>query len=1658
MSSMIRIASARVAAFATLLFPALSLPIHGQAYGLAGRPDVDAYYDHTFPPEPPAIAASWSAVEAFPNLSFLNPVGLTAIPGTNRLIVWEREGRIWSFENDPATTTKTLVVDLSANTQGWDDSGMLGVALHPDFATNREMWIWYNWRGGQSGGTGDLGLVIGSANTRPPTATPTRNRLSRFILDENFATTQAGEYVVIDQKDTSVWHNGGGMFFHPESKFLHITNGDDTNTGLNTQRIDRSLFSCVIRIDTDMRGGAISHAPVLRPLNEVSPTWPRYFVPNANPFVGQPAALEEIFALGLRSPHRMSVDPVTGRIFIGDVGAESREEISVIEPNDPPGVNMQWSRIEGNTGDLTAPYIGTNKRPIIDYGHGDGVGSCVVGGYVYRGTEFPELVGKYIFGDNMSGMIWYLNENTVPATKVLLATLPDGPGPNSGNDYRGLGSFGLDGNSELYICRLSSTDGRIYKLQRGGPAPGTPLPATLSATGFFSDLTAMTPDQRLIPYNLNAPFWSDGAIKTRYASIPNGTEIGFTPTGQWNFPQGSVLVKHFELPASDVNPNLKRKLETRFIVAQQDGTVYGATYKWRADQSDADLLDGGLTENIPIATTPIGSFASQDIGSPALSGSTVRDGDAITITAGGTDIWGTSDQFHFAHQQRSGDFDVSVRLESVTQADLYTKTGLMVRDSLAANARHVMALVFPSNAARNNNDGGYEFQYRATTGGGATALYPPDPQPRVNYPDTWLRMKREGDVFIAFSSSNGFTWQEYARTTLVLPEQLYFGLAVTAHTASPVTVAKFHVDSRRQPWYYPSRQDCVRCHNPQAGGVLGPSTRQFNKEMLYPGGVTDNQIRAWNHVDLFEDGPVEADISALEKLVHHTDVTASLQDKARSYIDANCSYCHRPGGVQALWDGRFDTPFTDQGIYYGPVVNNLGNPNGRVVVPQSLQDSIMHLRVNRTGDGQMPPLARNMIDEAGVEMLAAWINSLQSETVQPPGLLVATALSHTEVDLAWSESSDNEAGFSIERSLDSINFSPLAIVGPGLTTYSDTTADPFSTNYYRVAAFGSFVYSTFSNVAAATTDIGPPAAEIRLTGNGRIISNNDIVPDISDGTDFGVAIPPSGEQVRTFTLENLGNATLQLNGSPRIQIIDPDGAGAFSVVAQPAASLPGPGGLSFQISFSPFNWGPKSATVVIASNDPDEASTSFAISGTAVVRDLAAWWRFDESSGGSVADSSGAGRSGSFTNPAPQWQPEGGVLGGALRFTGAAGQSMAVANHASLNMVDAVTISAWVYPVEWGGNRRVVQKGNGDNQYRLLAENGELVWEISNVGRIETTLPPAGAWFHLAASYDRLQMRVYVNGEEIASLPRTTPMATSGDPLYIGTKTPNSTAGDHFNGLLDEVRIYGRAVPAAEIAAMAGQTSRVSIAATDATAQKGTTNTGTFTVTRTGPTTLPLQVGLTVNYAAGQALPGVDYTLSPLPTSFAIGAGQASASLTVQPHDRALVTGPLNLQLSLGQAAAGYVPAGSTSAQVQILDSPLNQWKLAEFGNLAVAQGPFADDDADADHDGLAVLLEAALGGSPFASDIGLLPVEEIELVEGQLYLTSTYTRPKPAMVGLSFLHRSSLNLSDGWQDAALVSGYPIDNLDGTETVKIRSALPVGGEPRQFLRLEIGRE
>ncbi|HSY10218.1 MAG TPA: PQQ-dependent sugar dehydrogenase [Candidatus Dormibacteraeota bacterium] len=772
-----------LALLGSLIFSAGAKP-----YGLNSRPQVGAFLNGAMPETAPGISGNWSAVVAFTNLVFTNAVGLTHVPDSNLLCVWEREGRVWMFENNPGATKKVLAIDVSKQCQGWDDSGLLGVAFHPGFVTNRFVFVYYTWC--------KPGTVAGDANTRPPPMGDYHDRLSRLTLDAYGVAIPGSEKVFVDLTDQTVWHHGGGMFFHPINGFLYWTDGDNS-VGDNDQIINKSLYSGVFRIDVDCRGGNTSHPIPRQPLNGVTAN---YFIPNDNPFVGQSNVLEEFFCLGLRSPHRMTYDPPTGRIFIGDVGESSREEVDVIEPGES-GLNFQWNKIEGNQGDLTPPYIGINRRPILDYPHSDG--RAVIGGYVYRGREFAsDLGGKYIFGDNVYRTIWAMDETTTPVQKNLLCVMPKGDGPNSGSDYTGLSSFGTDANGEIYFCQMSSIGGHIFTLARGGPPPPThPMPKLLSQTGTFADLEKLKPANYLIPYSVNSPLWSDGAVKSRWTALPENSKIHFAPTGEWTFPAGTVFVKNFELPVDDTNPKILRRLETRLLVRDTNGAVYGASYKWRADNRDADLVTAGTNEEIQIKT---------------------------------------------------------------------------------------------------------------------------------------------------------FT------------------------------------GSRAQKWFYPGRQDCLTCHTPQSGGVLGVKTRQLNGDLKYPNGVTDNQLRAWNHIGLFDTTLGEKEIPHFDKLVSITNSSAPLEFRVRSYLDANCAQCHRPGGVEAFFDARFDTPLEKQGFINGPVENPLGISSAKVIVSGEISKSVLFHRVNLVGNLQMPPLAKNVVDQKADSAIAAWINSLpRTPSSLPPGWMHA---------------------------------------------------------------------------------------------------------------------------------------------------------------------------------------------------------------------------------------------------------------------------------------------------------------------------------------------------------------------------------------------------------------------------------------------------------------------------------------------------------------------------------------------------------------------------------------------------------------------------------------------------------------------------------------------
>ncbi len=192
---------------------------------------------------------------------------------------------------------------------------------------------------------------------------------------------------------------------------------------------------------------------------------------------------------------------------------------------------------------------------------------------------------------------------------------------------------------------------------------------------------------------------------------------------------------------------------------------------------------------------PLNKLRQTDLGNPVITGSAKILKDGIQIVAGGADIWGVSDQFHFSWIEKTGDFDLAARVESLTATHMYTKAGLMVREELTDNSRHIFFQLFPDNKPRNKNNGGFEFQYRAAKGGEMKAIYPAKadalPEFPVSFPNSWIRLKRTGNACTGFCSQDGKTWKAYTTYSLDLPKKIFLGVAVTSHNPKESATAVF---------------------------------------------------------------------------------------------------------------------------------------------------------------------------------------------------------------------------------------------------------------------------------------------------------------------------------------------------------------------------------------------------------------------------------------------------------------------------------------------------------------------------------------------------------------------------------------------------------------------------------------------------------------------------------------------------------------------------------------------------------------------------------------------------------------------------------------------------------------------------------------------------
>jgi uncharacterized repeat protein (TIGR03806 family) len=778
-------------------FPTTAVSIRPYSEGLAGfggAKPIAPFANGTLPTLS-IVPTSVDTVGAFPNLQWESPIIAEPWPAsTTDVMIAEMDGRIFRLPDEdtaqPADRVTVLDIQDRVWYMNWDSGisshkhgGILGAAFHPQFGegANKDfLYVYYLQM------PGDNPDAVVDANN------PYYSRLSRFTWDPiNSIFDPASELIMIQQFDTAKGHDGGGLVFGGDG-FLYLSLGDEgtesDDATPHTQKLDDRVRSGVWRMDVDMLGGSISHAIVNQPAGSPQTFTQGYFIPNTNPWVGVPGALEEYYAVGLREPHRMSYDPVGNRFWIGDVGAGSWEEVDVL---DEPGLNFQWNYKEGNGEgfrETPSPLIGTERGPLYQYNHS--LGNCIIGGAVYRGTAIPELVGKYLFGDNGSQLYYALEYD--PVTKTALSVTQIGQG-RAGTIWNGISSFGTDSKGEMFLLQMGAgapNGGKISRIKRAGTFTGETweYPPLLSATGLFTNLATLTPAPGMIPFEVNMPLWSSGLSKKRWVMIPNdgvpntnAERIAYSENHAWQFPVGTVFVKHFARPDNDA------PVETRIFVHGNDGWG-GVTYKWRAGENEADLVEDGLTEPMTL---------------------------------------------------------------------------------------------------------------------------------------------------------NGQTFD----------------------------------------YLYPSRNQCNQCHQAGTGPVLGFRTRQLNRDVTYPNGITANQITSFSAAGFIPQVIKSQNLTGVITSADVNDPNLSDEKFARSYLDSNCSHCHQPdGSSRAFFDARLITPLTNQSLICGPLIDGLGLPSPAVLKPGSLKNSVLFHRVTSNTATAMPPIARGPVDVEAVSRIANWLLSMNADS------------------------------------------------------------------------------------------------------------------------------------------------------------------------------------------------------------------------------------------------------------------------------------------------------------------------------------------------------------------------------------------------------------------------------------------------------------------------------------------------------------------------------------------------------------------------------------------------------------------------------------------------------------------------------------------------------
>lgn len=502
-------------------------------YGLDQRPSNRTC---KAPPRPPP-AGPVKFERVFAGLNLQNLLVLAQPPGdpSRWYAVVHGTGLIVRFAS-ASPTAATPAADVGAlagvPVSFTGEGGLLGAAFHPKFAQNGRLYV--SW------------------------TSAAESLLGYLTSTDNGQTFTAYRTILSFPRDT--YHCGGGLAFGVDG-LLYAGFGDaggDANAQKRT-----GFYGKVLRLDIDTP----------------PPSGSDYVIPDGNPFKaggGEPAT----FAWGFRNPFRLSVDRATNRLWVGDVGQNEWEEVDVVRA----GENHGWPCREGahdfvlDNESFCPSRLGLTD-PVFELSHAPSGMRAIVGGVVYRGKAIPALVGSYVFGDFVRQDLRVLSFDATTGAASAPVANADGP-------FDQWVDFAEDADGEVYAVGGTG----VFKMVAAGSPPAATVPTRLKDTGCFDPQDPTRPAPGLLPYDVNAPFWSDGAQKQRWLALPDGAKVRVDAQGHLELPIGSVVAKTFSFAG--------KRVETRLFVRHDDGEWAGYSYEWSEAQDDATLLSSSKAKSI----------------------------------------------------------------------------------------------------------------------------------------------------------------------------------------------------------------------------------------------------------------------------------------------------------------------------------------------------------------------------------------------------------------------------------------------------------------------------------------------------------------------------------------------------------------------------------------------------------------------------------------------------------------------------------------------------------------------------------------------------------------------------------------------------------------------------------------------------------------------------------------------------------------------------------------------------------------------------------------------------------------------------------------------------------------------------------------------------